>query len=228
MNYLQKYLKYKHKYLELKKNFNQKGGEVIYDEDDIIDYVAGGEYSRFNIKTKEVQHWYAKEICNTVISHSTSLKNIKILVLGVALGGIIIHLLDKLKLAHVTGIDITGINFHIVQQYSPKDRLLLIEHDAEIFIKTTTETFDFIICDIFNDTNVPDFVLSEEFLKNIYKKLNANGKFLINTIGINTDKLKTSFIKAFPKCNISFSFESFVYKFINNFLSVNILTKVEC
>ena len=91
-----KYLKYKIKYLNLK---NQYGGSVIdrvTDEgDDLVQYYKDVEYSRFNTITKEVKHWYAIQMMNIIYAKYDFDKPIKILVLGVALGGVIIHLLNN-------------------------------------------------------------------------------------------------------------------------------------
>ena len=211
MNWEKKYLKYKSKYLTLK---NMSGGfnknEVKYEGDYIIQKISSlenpdmGEYSSFNIKTKEVNHWYAVEICKNIIENiGDKNKPIKILVLGVALGGIIVHLLDKLPNSQVTGVDITSQHYHIVRKYSDNLRLNLLEVDANEYVKNPEPKFDVIICDIFDDITLPDFVLGYEFLNNIKNKLKPNGKFLINTLGIEIAELEKIFNNTFPNSKIN-------------------------
>ena len=223
MNYEKKYEKYKSKYLALKK---MSGGfielpipiyahlpikdEIVYDGDDIVqkistkDYINMGEASRFNIKTKEVKHWYTIQICNNIIDNlENKNKRIKILVLGVALGGILVHLLDKLPNAVGTGVDITSQYYHIVREYTDSNRLELIEADAKEFVKNSEQKFDIIIVDIFDNITVPEFVLTREFLNNIKNKLSPNGKFLINTIGIEIYKLREIFNSVFANASIN-------------------------
>ena len=153
------------------------------------------EYSRFNYKTKECKHWYCKEMIKQVT-------NKKVLVLGVALGGIIINILDKYKNADVTGVDISDENFDLVKKYSDTKRLTLVEEDAKEYIKNTKKKFDIIICDVFINKYIPEFVLSKEFLNKINKMLLPNGKFLINTIDIDVKRLLFIMNQSFTNATI--------------------------
>jgi hypothetical protein len=160
-----------------------------------------GEYSRFNYKTKECVSWIAKKICNEILFSCKKLKP-KILVLGVALGEMIVHLSNKRPDFIITGIDISDINFNIVNQYSSKN-ITLIKEDANIFIKNSNDIYDYIICDIFDSVSMPDFVLSKEFLDKINIMLIQNGKFLLNSIGCKNimNIFKKSFINIVMKTN---------------------------
>ena len=161
--------------------------------DDIVYVVNEGEYSRFNYKTKECKHWYSITICNKVLNSIYENRKYKILVLGVALGGIIVHLLDKNKNIEIVGVDISDINYDIVRTYSDNSRLKLIKDDAEIYMKNNNEKYDFIICDVFNDLDVPKFVTTTTFLNNINRSLVNDGYVLINTIKMNKDNLHDIF-----------------------------------
>ena len=209
--FYKKYLTYKSKYLALKK---MSGGfikdEIIYDGDDIVQKISSkddnnmGEASRYNIKTKEVKHWYSSIICNNIINELVDAnKPIKILVLGVALGGVLVHLLDKLPNAQATGVDITSQYYHIIRKYTDNNRLELIEVDANEFVKNPEPKFDIIVVDIFDNITMPDFILSRKFLHNIKNKLNPKGKFLINTIGVEIDKLNEIFSSVFTNWKIN-------------------------
>jgi 2-polyprenyl-3-methyl-5-hydroxy-6-metoxy-1,4-benzoquinol methylase len=174
--------------------------------DDIVEIVSegggNGENSRFNYKTKECKHWYAITICDKILNSIEKNKKYKILVLGVALGGIIIHLLNKSKNIEIVGVDITDKNYDIVQKYSDNSRLKLIKDDAEIYMKNNNEKYDFIICDVFTEFSIPKFVTTTTFLNNIHRSLVNNGYFLINTIGINKDNLYNIYSDSFQPLNI--------------------------
>jgi hypothetical protein len=90
-------------------------GDYIYQKDS----KSLGEYSRFNHKTKECVNWISKTICNEILFTCKKL-NPKILVLGVALGDMIIHMSNKRKDFIITGVDITDLNFNLVKSYSSK------------------------------------------------------------------------------------------------------------
>jgi len=174
--------------------------------DEIVEIVNGvGENSRFNYKTKECKHWYALLICNKILNSIENNKKYKILILGVALGGIIIHLLNKSKNIEIIGVDITDKNYDIVQKYSDNSRLKLIKDDAEIYMKNNNEKYDFIICDVFTEFSIPKFVTNKIFLNNINKSLVNNGYFLVNTIGISKDNLYSVFSDSFQPLDIEIS-----------------------
>jgi hypothetical protein len=139
------------------------------------------EHSRFNYVKKECSHWYCLEFMNSILSPKNNIKYKNVLVLGVALGGQIIHLLNKDPTIRVTGVDIDDVNFHIVKKFSD-NRLRLIKDDAYNYIMTTNDTYDVIICDIFIGMHIADFVLTPKFLNKINIMLvSPNSKFLLNT-----------------------------------------------
>ena len=152
----------------------------IIDGDTIVQkYKDVGEYSRFNYKTKRSLHWYNLQIIDHI---KKSKNNKKILMLGVALGGMIIHMLDEDKNIHITGVDISDENFTLVRQYSDVNRLGLIKEDAMKYIANTNEKYNIIICDLFIGLNMPDFVLTNTFLNKIRQMLLPAGNFYINTV----------------------------------------------
>jgi spermidine synthase len=172
---------------------------IMTDEEIYYPMVDNGrelEYSRFNYKTKEVGHKYAKKIMNQVTSNHP-----KILVLGVALGGIIINILDKYPNSKVTGIDITDEYFDLVRKYSDTSRLTLVKEDAQKYIANNVgkTAFDIIICDISNGLSIPLFTVSKPFLDKINKMILPNGKFIINTINNDDKFIQTNLRSAFNK-----------------------------
>ena len=151
-------------------------GDYIYQKDSN----SLGEYSRFNHKTKECVNWISKTICNEILFTCKKL-NPKILVLGVALGDMIIHMSNKRKDFIITGVDITDLNFNLVKSYSSK-KTVLIKEDANIYIKETNNNYDYIICDLFDSINMPEFIFTYNFLNKINNILLPNGKFFLNSI----------------------------------------------
>jgi hypothetical protein len=153
-------------------------GDEIYQPDLKIE---DSEHSRFNYKTKECSHWYCLQIMNNILNNKYKKYN-NVLVLGVALGSQIIHLLNKDSNIMITGVDIDDTNFNIVEKYSDCNRLTLIKDDANNYIINTNDTYDVIICDIFISKDIPEFVLTKEFLDKINKMLiHSKSKFILNT-----------------------------------------------
>jgi len=189
----------------------QKGGKLYKRGNEIFSILDDlTHFSSFNLKSKEVQFWYCKKICEEIIKdvQKNPLRKYNILLLGVDLGGILINLSNKLNNVFITGIDISNIYFNIIEEFSPHNTFKLIKTDAKQFMKEHRKnTFDYIICDIFNGTKLPDFVLSKEFLSDINKNLSPSGKFLINTIGVDYLKIKDQFQKIFLNSEIRFETE---------------------
>jgi len=150
-------------------------GDYIYQ----TDIHNKGEYSRFNHKTKECVNWVSKTICNDILFTCNKISP-KILVLGVALGDMIIHMSNKRKDFIITGVDISDINYNIVKLYSTKNTVL-IKEDANIYIKESNDIYDYIICDIFDSTENPEFIFTYEFLNKINSMLLPGGKFFLNS-----------------------------------------------
>jgi len=172
---------------------------IITDDEIYYPLVDNGhtfEYSRFNYITKEVKHKYAKAMMKEITKDHP-----KILVLGVALGGIIINILDKYPQSQVTGIDITDEYFDLVKKYSDTSRLELIKTDAEHYISNTA--FDIILCDIFDGLSMPSFILSKPFLDKINRMILPKGKFVINTIRIDNMIMQQKLHNSFTNNKIS-------------------------
>jgi len=175
---------------------------IKIDGDEIYQAVGNGEDSRFNYKTKEAVHWYNLEIIKNINALKNK-PNKKVLILGVAIGSIIIHLLNKDPNMHITGVDISDDNFDLVRKYSDQSRLTLIKDDANKYIYNTNEMYDVIVCDIFIIDQVPDFVLTEKFMKQINKLLLPRGKFILNSLYRNIESIKKLLYTSFDNCNVN-------------------------
>lgn len=181
----------------------QSEGDKYYIKDDEIFYKFGNtniEYSRFNIKTKEVKHWYARQIVDKVLKNK---RNKKVLVLGVSLGGIIVELLNKNKNMEIVGVDIQDIHFDVVRKYSDNNRLKLYKSDAKDFVIKMKDKYDVIIVDLFVGDKVPKFITkNKRFMKKLNHNLNIGGILLINTIGVKKHVLELLLKKNFRSSKI--------------------------
>lgn len=114
-----------------------------------------------------------------------------ILVLGVAGGSVIKTLVDEFQFkGNITGIELddeitsianTYFKLNEISNYTP------ISADANEFVKTTIDSYDLIIIDIFQDATMPDFLFEDEFINNIKKSVNTNGFILFNTMNLDKE-----------------------------------------
>jgi hypothetical protein len=141
-----------------KKNYIIKNNEII-----LLSPNLDAEYSRFNIKTKKCTHLYCLQMVNELLLNKKKYK--KVLILGVALGAQIIHLLNSDKNMYITGVDISDDNFDLIQKYVDQDRLKLIKYNAYKYIMDSNNTYDAIICDISIEANIPEFILKKKIFK---------------------------------------------------------------
>ncbi|WP_300569007.1 methyltransferase domain-containing protein [Flavobacterium sp.] len=109
-----------------------------------------------------------------------------ILVLGVAGGSVIKTLVDEIKFTgKIIGVEIDPETIHLANTYFGLNQIKNLEviiDDAEKFVSTTTQKFDLIVIDIFQDNIMPDFLFDEKFVSNVLKISNNNGAILFNTI----------------------------------------------
>ena len=191
--------------------------DYLIDGDEIYEKTGIGENSRFNYKTREAKHWYNLVIIDNIFSMNFK-ENKKILILGVALGGMIVHLLDKDKNIQITGVDIIDKNFSLVQKYSDQSRLTLVKEDANKYIFDTIDKYDVIICDIFEMDQMPDFILTYTFMKQLNTLLLPNGKFILNSIGKDNNLIMNLIDRSFDNHTIEYMSNK---KNINDIFIVN-------
>jgi spermidine synthase len=120
------------------------------------------------------------------IGFETIQKMESILVLGVAGGSVIKTLVNEIHLkGKITGVEIDPEIIAIANTYFKLDKipnLTIIIDDAFEFVLKTHENFDLIIIDIFQDTNMPNFLFEKFFIDRIGTLLKPSGFILFNTM----------------------------------------------
>lgn len=109
-----------------------------------------------------------------------------ILVLGVAGGSVIKTLVDEIKYnGKITGVEIDTDMIQIANQYFGLNEIKQLEiviDDAFEFVLKTKDKYDLIIIDIFEDTNMPNFLFEKFFSERICFLLKNHGFILFNTM----------------------------------------------
>lgn len=127
----------------------------------------------------------------------------KILVLGVAGGSVIKTLVDEIHFeGKITGVDIDKYVITIANEYFHLDQIQNLEiiiDDAFEFVLKTKDKYDLIIIDVFQDTNMPNFLFEKFFIDRICYLLNPKGFILFNTMVLNDKQkqLNLEFFNAF-------------------------------
>lgn len=109
-----------------------------------------------------------------------------ILVLGVAGGSVIKTLVDEINYkGKITGVEIDSEMIQIANQYfnlNEIKQLEIIIDDAFEFVLKTKDRYDLIIIDIFEDTNMPNFLFEKFFSERVCFLLKDQGFILFNTM----------------------------------------------
>lgn len=130
-----------------------------------------------------------------------------ILVLGVAGGSVIRTLIDEINFkGKITGVEIDKAVIEIANKYFQLDEIQNLEviiDDALTFVMNSTDTFDLIIIDVFQDINMPDFLFEKNFTDKISQILHSKGFILFNTMTVNPKQkqLNLDYIKIFDTHN---------------------------
>ena len=109
-----------------------------------------------------------------------------VLVLGVAGGSVIKTLVEEIKFqGKITGVELDRNVLDLANKYfklNEIQNLELIHLDAFEFVLRTTQKYDLIIIDIFQDTIMPNFLFEDFFINHVNSLLNINGFILFNTM----------------------------------------------
>ena len=126
-----------------------------------------------------------------------------ILVLGVAGGSVIKTLVDEINFnGKITGVEIDKAVIEIANEYFSLNEIPNLEifiDDAFDYVLKTTNKYDFIIIDVFQDTKMPNFLFQSFFIDRICFLLNPKGFILFNTMVLNENqkKINLDFIRNF-------------------------------
>lgn len=120
------------------------------------------------------------------IGYDKVLKMDHILVLGVAGGSVIKTLVDEIEYkGKITGVEIDPDMIQIANQYFNLNKikqLQIVIDDAFEFVLKTKDRYDLIIIDIFEDTNMPNFLFEKFFSERVSFLLKDQGFVLFNTM----------------------------------------------
>lgn len=130
------------------------------------------------------------------------------LVLGVAGGSVIKTLVEEIKYnGKITGVEIDKNVLGLAKKYfklNENKNLVLVNEDAFEFVLKTSEKYDLIIIDIFQDTVMPNFLFEDFFINHVNTLLNVNGFILFNTMVLNEkDKERNKLYRSKFKENYS-------------------------
>jgi spermidine synthase len=112
-----------------------------------------------------------------------------VLLLGVAGGSVIKTLVEEIKFkGKITGVEIDETMVAIANTYFKLNEipnLDIVIDDAFEFVLKTKERYDLIIIDVFQDTNMPNFLFEDYFINRVNFLLRKDGFILFNTMVIN-------------------------------------------
>lgn len=145
------------------------------------------------------------------IGYTTILEMKSVLLLGVAGGSAIKTLIEDIGYkGSITGVEIDAEVIKIANTYfglNQYKNVTIIIDDAQKYIEEHDVKYNLIIIDIFEDSNMPDFLFEEKFINNIKKSLELNGYILFNFMILNDYEKKFTAFKS--------KFNSSEFKVIN-------------
>ena len=139
------------------------------------------------------------------IGFSAIKKQKKILILGIAAGSVVETLVKEIAFdGEIHGVEIDPEVIAIGKQFFDLDKvknLQLFIQDAQEYVKNTSERYDSIIVDIFQDDQMPDFLFTPPFFSQLKTLLSPKGSILFNTITrTKTEKQRNQdFVQYFSK-----------------------------
>ena len=145
------------------------------------------------------------------IGYTTILEMKSVLLLGVAGGSAIKTLIEDIGYkGSITGVEIDAEVIKIANTYfglNEYKNVTIIIDDAQKYIEEHDVKYNLIIIDIFEDSNMPDFLFEEKFINNIKKSLELYGYILFNFMILNDYEKKFTAFKS--------KFNSSEFKVIN-------------
>jgi predicted membrane-bound spermidine synthase len=108
----------------------------------------------------------------------------RVLVLGTALGTVLAQMVEIAPSAELTGVDIDPVIVSLSQELVPQLRspnVKLIARDARLFLRETSERYDYIIVDLFAGGFIPSHCITEEFFSLVLQRLAPDGAMFMNS-----------------------------------------------
>lgn len=106
------------------------------------------------------------------------------LVLGVAGGGAIAQIRAADPSADVTGVELVPAAVELARDVfgvKTDERTHLVVEDARVFLRSTTQTYDYIIVDLFRGDHAPIQCATAEFFALVRARLGAGGVMFVNS-----------------------------------------------
>lgn len=179
MNFVKKYLSYL-------RVINQKKYESAYNGTLEINWLNGKKI----LDTTNTNYSYGnlgevlKKGMQKVTTPFKEASN-EILILGLGGGDAVKQLRNDFKSkATITALEIDPVVIEIaVNEFDilSFSNVNIVNQDAELFLKYSTNTYHLIIVDLFFDATIPDFVFQQSFIQNINNCLHKNGSVIFNT-----------------------------------------------
>lgn len=117
-----------------------------------------------------------------------------ILVLGVGGGSVLKTLVNELQYrGKITGVELDPAVIKLAHDYfqlKEIPKLNLIQGDAFDYVLKTAFKFDLIIVDVFQDTNMPNFLFEKFFADKLGSLLQTPGYILFNTMTLKAEDLE--------------------------------------
>lgn len=109
-------------------------------------------------------------------------KNLNILILGYGLGSV-----DRIITKKNKNIKITGVEKNIflkpwMYAYEKPNHTEVFFEDAIQFVNNIKDSYDIVIIDLFEDTNIPDSMHQFHFWEKIYNSINQDGLIIWNVL----------------------------------------------
>lgn len=109
--------------------------------------------------------------------------NSRVLILGLGGGDLVKILKQNKSLWHLTIVELEDEVIKIAKKYfeiESSSKIKIVRSDAKIFIQNNISKYDLIIVDLYSGDDVPKFVTTGKFLKNISIAIKPMGYILFN------------------------------------------------
>lgn len=104
------------------------------------------------------------------------------LILGYGGGSAALLLKQMFSNIAITGIEHDDEVIKLASGYFEDNHSTIIKSDALFWLKGNHEKFDLIVCDLFTEEVVPEFVVTTGFFASVKQHLTDDGVFILNTM----------------------------------------------